>query len=180
MFFSRLHDIFEESDLKFAQKAQDIFLSNQNELFIVSEIKNLIFTFAVLLLNKMNDETMRLVSTFAIYQDVISYITEHCHAGITVNDMAQVMNMRREVFTRRFTLDTGISPKKIFNRFLLNKASKLLLQPHVTVREIAYELRFSSEYYFSRFFKRHTGVPPKQFQKLGYFMTSTNRTPRIN
>jgi AraC-like DNA-binding protein len=74
-------------------------------------------------------------------------------------------HMRQDVFSRKFTRELGLSPKAFVSRALVRKASLLLGGPGMTVKEAAGRLNFSSEYYFSRFFKQHTGLSPREFQR---------------
>ena len=78
--------------------------------------------------------------------------------------MAQVMNMGVQSFAKRFSADTGISPRKFFERILAEHAVRLLTGTDRSVKEIAAEMGFDNEYYFSRFFKRHLGLPPGEFR----------------
>jgi len=48
---------------------------------------------------------------------------------------------------------------------LLLEAKRLLTNAKMTVTEIAYDLNFSDNAYFSRFFKKNTGVTPEEFRK---------------
>ena len=48
---------------------------------------------------------------------------------------------------------------------LIAQTSRYLLCSPLSIREIAEHFRFSSEYYFSNFFKRHTGTTPSAFRK---------------
>lgn len=73
--------------------------------------------------------------------------------------------MPRETFTRRFTADTGITPKRFLDRQLLRRASELLRRPHTTAREVAAELEFSSEFVFSRFFRKQSGLSPGLYRR---------------
>ena len=50
-------------------------------------------------------------------------------------------------------------------RAVIDRAAELLLRSDKRVGEIAGELGFTSEYYFSRFFRKHIGVPPLAFRK---------------
>ena len=47
----------------------------------------------------------------------------------------------------------------------LDRARLLLTQSELSVKQIAEQLHFGSEFYFSRFFKAHTGVSPSHFRK---------------
>ena len=101
------------------------------------------------------------------YAELFAWLEQKdASAEITVTDLADFMNMRRESFSRKFTRDFRISPKQFLARQLLRKASEMLSNPSQPVREIAKALHFSSEYYFSRFFREHTGMPPGEFRRI--------------
>ena len=101
------------------------------------------------------------------YAPLFSHLERNCHAGVDVAGMAAVMNMSRESFSRRFFGDTGQSPKQYFNQLLVARAARLLMRPDMTVRKTAFELKFCNEFYFSRFFKKHLGVSPRDYRKRG-------------
>lgn len=58
---------------------------------------------------------------------------------------------------------TGKTPNEIFRHYKLNKAAKLLKEGNLNVSEISEKSGFSSIAYFSRTFKKHFGVSPKDF-----------------
>jgi AraC-like DNA-binding protein len=43
----------------------------------------------------------------------------------------------------------------------------MLVATDLSIKEIAYELDFNSIHYFSRIFKKKTGVPPSEIRKSG-------------
>jgi AraC-like DNA-binding protein len=100
------------------------------------------------------------------YETLLDFVEKHGDAQTTVGNLAKMKKMRPDVFSRKFTRDLGISPKDFINSFLIRKASRLLSSPSVTVKETAYSLNFNSEYYFSRFFKLHTGIAPSEFRHI--------------
>ncbi len=163
--FSDLHRIIHEHKPTLLEKGLAIY-DDTDSLRNASRLKSFVFDFAASKLELVNDDVIRLASKYITYKKIIDIVKDNCDASITVNMLADTMNMRREVFTRKFKRDTGISPKNFLNRFILDKASKLLLSD-MNVCEVASELKFSSEYYFSRFFKKHTGLPPHRFQTSG-------------
>ena len=100
------------------------------------------------------------------YRPLFDYLAEHCHAGIDVDEMARIMRMNKETFIKKFVYDTGFPPKKLFNRILVEKASRILCGSEKTIREIAAELHFCNEFYFYIFFRKHLGMTPSAFRKL--------------
>jgi AraC-like DNA-binding protein len=69
------------------------------------------------------------------------------------------------VFSRTFTRDMEITPKDFLTRSLMRKASRRLLDPACAIGEVAASLHFSSPYYFSRFFRKHSGQSPTVFRR---------------
>lgn len=106
-----------------------------------------------------------LLFAYSRYADLFKYINNHCHAGVVVEQMAEAVRMKKETFTKKFVVDTGVSPKFFFHRILVAHAAKLLSGSDLSIREIAFQLQFCNEFYFSRFFKRHLGLSPQEYRK---------------
>lgn len=59
----------------------------------------------------------------------------------------------------------GRSPKQLIESQLLAETEVLLNDPSLTVTEIAERLNFPDQSYLTRFFKRHTGLSPRQYRQ---------------
>ena len=85
------------------------------------------------------------------------------NADLSVQDMANEMNVSRTVLFVRMKRIFDSSP----NNYLLNTrityAKKLLLEPSARVSDVAYRCGFSDPKYFSRCFKKLTGCLPKDY-----------------
>lgn len=57
---------------------------------------------------------------------------------------------------------TGDSPTRIIQRFLINRAKSLLVGGQ-SVTQVADELGFEYPQHFTRFFKKHAGLPPSKY-----------------
>lgn len=98
------------------------------------------------------------------YEPMFRYVREHGDAELNVAALAAWVGLRPDVFSRNFRRDLGFSPKEFLQNDLLKKTSARLLMPGAGVKETAAALKFSSEFYLSRFFKKHTGLSPRDYQ----------------
>lgn len=96
---------------------------------------------------------------------VLAQIEAHCRADLAVDSLAAAAGLGREHFARSFRRRLGIAPREHLHRRLTQRACLRLLAG-ARVKEVAAELGFSSEFVFSRFFKRRTGSPPRAFRLL--------------
>ena len=60
----------------------------------------------------------------------------------------------------------GKSALEIINERVLLETKRLLLRTDFEISEIAYRLGFNELSYFSRFFKRNTGITPHEFKNM--------------
>jgi AraC family transcriptional regulator, transcriptional activator for feuABC-ybbA operon len=58
---------------------------------------------------------------------------------------------------------TGYPIITYFNKMKIEKAKELLIEGNKKVKEVAYELGYTNEFYFSRMFKRIEGLSPIKF-----------------
>lgn len=59
----------------------------------------------------------------------------------------------------------GISAGEIIRNRVLLEAKRLLINLDLTVAEISYQLNFNDNSYFTKFFKKYTGITPEEFRK---------------
>ena len=107
----------------------------------------------------------QLYCRFVKYAGLTEYLHRHPDFHMSVTQMAQFLHMGTETFAKRFSADMGIAPRKFFERILADRTVKLLTGTDLSIKEIAEQLGFANEYYFSRFFKRHLGAAPTEFRR---------------
>jgi AraC-like DNA-binding protein len=93
------------------------------------------------------------------------YIEDNLTYPITVSDLAEHIHISEKQLCRIFAETKGMSTKQYIKKSKLKKAKDLLKTSDISIKEIASLLGFSSEYYFSQYFKREEGYPPGTFRK---------------
>lgn len=83
----------------------------------------------------------------------------------SVAAIASSLNMSPRYLTDLLKLETGKTAQELIHIFLINEAKNKLRSSDGNVSEIAYSLGFENMSYFSKIFKKETGVTPKDFKK---------------
>src|SRR5690349_1376955 len=84
----------------------------------------------------------------------------------TLDTLARATQTPRATLTRRFAALTGQSPIAYLTAWRMSLAARRLRDGDATVRQIAHEVGYDSEFAFARAFKRATGSAPGQHRKL--------------
>jgi len=98
------------------------------------------------------------------YGTLFEYIRRQIDAQTSIDELAEAAGMSRDTLSRKFSRDCGLTLKQYLNQALTRKAEQLLLAPGATARQVAEQLRFNNEYYFSRFFRKNTGVTTLEYR----------------
>ena len=81
----------------------------------------------------------------------------------TVEIIANKLSVSKRYLSDSIKAETGKTAKEHINLFLIDKAKNLLLTPNTSISGIAYELGFKYPEYFSRLFKKKTGMSPRRY-----------------
>ena len=94
-------------------------------------------------------------------------IQEHLDdAQLSVEKLAELMNINRSHFQRKIKTLTGYSPSELIRDIRLETAWEMLLKKEGNITEIAYATGFTSQSYFTKCFSEHFGFPPSQLPAL--------------
>ena len=93
-------------------------------------------------------------------------IRESLEADLTIQQIAAEMGVSYSNFRKLFKEYTGISPSLYQQDLRLQRAKELLTTTDLSLKQIAYQLRFDSPDYFSSKFKAKTGMKPSAFRPI--------------
>lgn len=95
-------------------------------------------------------------------------LDEHFIEMKSVAFYAEKLNLSVNDFSKKVKKQYGKTPSKLIRERLTLEAKRLLHLTYKSIKEIAHELGFNDEFYFSRYFKKEVGVSPKVFrEKVG-------------
>ena len=107
----------------------------------------------------------RHLESHAQFSEVFEFIESNLGADLRIASLASVYGISQDAFSMAFRRSTGMSPKEYITRRLNQEAVQCVINTNYQMKEIAEKLRFSDEYYFSRFFQKHNGTPPSRYRK---------------
>lgn len=131
-------------------------------------LKNLLEYFLISLIRKANDNLPKeeiIASDKLSAVEILEYIDENFMEKITLDELAFIFRTNRSTLCKVFKSLTGKTITEYISDKKLSIAKKEILQTDKTMTEIAERLNFESIHYFTRFFKKFTGVSPKEFRK---------------
>lgn len=95
----------------------------------------------------------------------IQYIANHINTDISVEKIANELNMDRSTLSKKFKRELGFNISSYIMRRKLEEAKSLLSYTDKTISEISEYLCFSTQSYFQNVFKKKYGLTPKEFRK---------------
>lgn len=96
----------------------------------------------------------------------IAYVQTHLHQPVSVQEMAEAAGYHPSHFTRLFQKRMGISPGQFILHKKTERAVELLTATTLSIAAVADALGFGSQFYFSNFFKKQTGMTPSQYRAI--------------
>jgi AraC-like DNA-binding protein len=104
------------------------------------------------------------------YQKIVEkakYLMEfNVYGVINLPSIAEQIGISPSRLNEIFKTYTAMTPYQYYIHIKILKAERLLEQPDVSVKEVAFRLGFDDQYYFSRLFKNKTGVTPSRWKQI--------------
>ena len=93
-----------------------------------------------------------------------TFISNHRADNIDLADVARATHVSTFYLCKIFKKATGLTFVEYRNRLRVESAKKMLLNPNLTVSEVAYSVGFQSLTQFNRLFRRVVGMAPTRFR----------------
>lgn len=95
------------------------------------------------------------------------FMQENVYKDIDLEKLAKKLNISYSWFRKVFKEYTGYAPAKYFQELKLRKAKQLLIESTLSIKEISYELNYTTTEHFFALFKKRTGLTPTEYRNFG-------------
>lgn len=98
-------------------------------------------------------------------QAACSYLEAHYADAVSLDELSAAAGLSKYHFLRLFTKEKGITPCSYLEAIRIGNA-KRLLEGGMPPVEAAFQTGFSDQSHFTNFFKRLTGLTPRQYMRI--------------
>ena len=99
-----------------------------------------------------------------ITRKAILYISRNFIRNLTLDEVAEHVHLNPAYFSTLFKQSTGSSFKEYLNMVRIEESKRLLATTEHSIIDIALAVGFEDQSYFSKVFKKYTGLTPKQYR----------------
>ena len=96
---------------------------------------------------------------------ITAFIKEHLSEKLTLDQAAEQVYLSKSYFCRIIKDELGCTFTEYVNRLRIERSKALLRSTGISIAEVACAVGFDDQSYFTRIFKRQTGIAPGKFRE---------------
>lgn len=100
----------------------------------------------------------------ALFLKFLEKVRTQFRQAPTLPALAQQLQSNEAKLNELAKLHAGKTAQMVIYGLVTSEAKRLLTYEKLSVKEVAAELGFNAPFYFSNFFKKHTGISPKGYR----------------
>lgn len=115
--------------------------------------------------SKLKKETYGFLLGLQKIKPALDHINSHAHEAVATETLAALLKMPPNPFKKLFFSVMRKTPLQYIRQFRIQKARNLLSADDVSVKEVAAQTGYRTIFYFSRDFKKATGISPLDYRR---------------
>lgn len=150
----------------------------RNQLFASEQILKILLEYFLIKLireHNFNENSEDKNESPLLISEIIAYVNDNFLEKITIDELAFLFKTNRATLCKQFKRNTGRTVIEFINEKKFESAKQKILYTDDTFTKIAEDLNFESIHYFTRFFKKMSGITPKEFRNTNKPHPDTNR-----
>ncbi|MBD0850335.1 helix-turn-helix domain-containing protein [Maribacter arenosus] len=102
----------------------------------------------------------------ALFLHFLEFVRNNFEYNYSLNKIAARLKTTELKLNEQAKLHAGKTAQKVIYGLIISEAKRILqYEPRLFIKEVAHQLGFDDPYYFTKFFKNHTGLSPTEYQK---------------
>lgn len=101
----------------------------------------------------------------ALFLKFLEAIREKFSKNPKPEDLAKIIGCTPAKLNEQSKKFTGRTAQSVIHGLVASEAKRLFMYDRLSVKEVAFALGFKDPFYFSNFFKKETGVSPKEYRE---------------
>lgn len=102
--------------------------------------------------------------TISVYEAFTQYVTDNIYNSLSIKEMAVMLNISTSHLSRIIKLNSGMSYIEYINRQKIEYAKKSISDAENSIKNIALSVGINDANYFSRLFKKYTGMTCSEYR----------------
>lgn len=98
-----------------------------------------------------------------VVKNVLVYLEDHYYEDISLKDAANEAGMTPQYFSTIFKQAIGQNFVEWLSEYRIQKAKEYLDEPGAVIKEVCFRVGYNDPNYFSRIFKKISGMTPKEY-----------------
>lgn len=139
---------------------------NKNSLYLLGQLYILLDEIQKEFSLPLKSDSFDTMTEPELIELIYNYIYENYTTGITIEHICNHFGVNRNYLFKIFKKHFGQSPKKIIQQLRMVKATQLLMNESLLVKEIASQVGYSDSLVFSKMFKEYYKYSPTEFRSL--------------
>jgi AraC-like DNA-binding protein len=111
-------------------------------------------------------ETVQHSSSEGLVEKAKFLVEQNVHREVNLNGVDEILGVSTSHFNSAFKSYTAMTPYQYFISIKIRKAKELLETGGLPIKEVAFCLGFEDQYYFSRLFRKKTGIAPSRWSSF--------------
>lgn len=111
----------------------------------------------------MPTKSLKTANDSQIYLRVLAYLENHLYEHISIEDICRDNLIGRSQLQKLFRERSDSGVINYFSNMKIDMAKQLIRERHLNFSQIAERLGYTSVHYFSRQFKKLTGMSPSEY-----------------
>lgn len=101
--------------------------------------------------------------SYKLAKQVRDLLYQPVRPNASIRSLLETLGFSYAHLNRVFKAQYAVTPTTYLNALRIERAKLLLRNPRFSIGEVAYQVGFSNPKYFSRIFRKHTGMAPREF-----------------